>query len=107
MLIKIIRYFIEKKAEWENTCKKCGQCCYEKQKKHGQYYINFNAPCEYLNTKTKTCSVYRQRFKICADCRKVNLFHAKFSGFLPDTCGYVEKYRQNTGRKINIKNDLY
>ena len=99
MLIKIIEYFKEKKQHWEDTCKRCGICCYRKEKRNGQFFIDFNSPCEFLDTKLKICKIYNERFQVCADCRKVTIFHAKFSRLLPDTCGYVEKYRFREKKK--------
>ena len=42
--------------------------------------------------------IYDQRFKLCRDCAKVNLLRALFYPLLPDSCGYVERFRKT--RKI-------
>ncbi|MEW5814071.1 MAG: hypothetical protein AB1798_01580 [Spirochaetota bacterium] len=95
MLKWLRRRTAESKKKWESHCKKCGICCYEKHyTPSGRLYIDFNAPCMYLNLKNNTCAVYDKRFSVCVDCKKLTIFHAMFSGYLPDSCGYVEKYRK-------------
>lgn len=82
------------RRSWEDTCSRCGICCYEKGYVGGRIYINMRAPCRYLDTETRLCTVYEKRFKVCKDCIKVNIFHALFSGQMPENCGYVLRYRK-------------
>ena len=79
-------------ARWENVCKRCGTCCYERDYVNGRLVVRA-VPCKFLDTQTKSCTVYEHRFRICPDCRKMTIFHALFSKYLPASCGYVEEYR--------------
>lgn len=56
--------------------------------------INLGRPCPYLETGSKLCIVYENRFKVCRDCRKVTLYHALLSSLMPESCAYVRKYRK-------------
>jgi uncharacterized protein len=88
---------------WDSYCNQCGLCCYEKKRSwNGVITLDLNRPCEYLDTKTKLCKVYERRLKVCRHCRKVTIFHAWFSRYLPDSCGYVVKFRRS---KKDIKID--
>jgi len=75
---------------WENRCKRCGLCCYEKVIANKTLYIDKDLPCFFLNTKTKECTIYPYRLKKQKRCRRVNLFRVMFSHSLPSSCGYVE-----------------
>lgn len=89
------RYVKKRKARWESLCKGCGLCCYEKEGTElGRVVIDLNKPCRYLNEQNMTCTIYSNRFKKSkGKCKKVTIFHALFVNYMPETCGYVEKYR--------------
>ena len=78
---------------WERICKRCGVCCYEKRRTSTGLITDLNAPCAYLDEQTRLCTVYPRRFSVCRECRKMTIFHALFSSYLPDSCGYVETFR--------------
>jgi len=79
---------------WEDYCNRCGLCCYVRHRgKRGEVIVEYSSPCEYLDEETHLCTVYESRFKECPECRKVTLFHALFSPYLPPTCGYVRRFR--------------
>jgi len=80
---------------WEQKCKKCGLCCYEKVITDEFLYIDLDSPCKFLNTKTNTCSVYSYRFKKQKRCRRVNMFRVVFSKAIPKECGYVQWAKKN------------
>ncbi len=86
-------FFAKKRQAWEELCLRCGICCYEKEHHGLSVTINLDKPCDFLNIDQKTCSVYNERFIICKNCEKVTMFHALFSRYLPESCGYVKKYR--------------
>ena len=89
---------IEKRQKWENLCKRCGQCCYERERRGGRLIIHYELPCRYLDIKTNLCTVYENRFKYCLECKKMTRFRAWFYPLLPADCGYVEWYRK--GKKL-------
>lgn len=78
------------KRKWEAICKRCGLCCHEKLLYDDKILYFVNCPCEYLDKKKRICSVYENRFKVCKECRKVNLFRAMFASYLPSCCAYVK-----------------
>jgi uncharacterized cysteine cluster protein YcgN (CxxCxxCC family) len=86
---------------WEEYCLKCGLCCYVRHRgKKGEVIVEYSSPCEYLDEKTHLCTVYEKRFSVCSDCRKLTLYHALFSPYLPSTCGYVRRFRFWRNSKI-------
>jgi uncharacterized protein len=90
----IVRGLAARKARWESICTQCGLCCYEKDIRGGRVIVRMDSPCRYLDVKTRLCRVYDRRFRVCAECRKMRRFHARFSRWLPQTCGYVRAYRR-------------
>ncbi len=93
MFKKIVEYFKKRKKNWEGICNKCGLCCYNRDIVKGKLEIKNYQPCENINIATNLCLIYKDRFKICKECRKVTMFHVLFSRYMPETCGYVQKYR--------------
>ena len=90
-----------RKARWESHCLRCGLCCYEKEGRGRSVVTNYRRPCVHLDVATRLCTVYENRFEICAQCRRMTLVHALFVKWLPQGCGYVRQYRRpkRTGNK--------
>ncbi|MCP5514422.1 MAG: hypothetical protein H7A26_03035 [Spirochaetales bacterium] len=88
---------------WENLCNKCGICCLKKKVIDGNCIIDKNSPCQYLDIESNRCLVYEKRFILCRECRKMTIFHALFSSYLPDDCGYVVFFRKGGFLKIFTK----
>ena len=78
---------------WDDICTQCGACCYRRDRVAGELVVKKDQPCRFLDTEHNLCTTYDTRFKECAECRQVTLVHALFSRYLPDDCGYVEKFR--------------
>ena len=78
---------------WESLCTRCGQCCHLRRLTPAGLYVDPAAPCRFLDPHTHECTVYADRFRLCPDCKKLTLLHALFSPYLPESCGYVQKYR--------------
>lgn len=72
----------------------CGACCYRKEWRGGALVVNWNSPCQFLDTTSRRCTVYERRFRACPDCRRMTLVHALFTSWLPDSCGYVRALRR-------------
>ncbi len=84
-----------RRKDWEDTCTRCGLCCYEKDiSGNGAVFIDLDRPCRFLDPATRACTVYDRRFRVCRDCRKVRMYHALFSRYMPPECGYVRRYRK-------------
>lgn len=86
-----------RQARWESYCRRCGLCCYEKERRGRTVVTDYRRPCPYLDTSTRLCTVYQNRFAVCGQCRRMTLFHALFVQWLPPSCGYVRRYRRRKG----------
>ena len=82
-----------RKARWEAHCRRCGLCCYEKEYRGRTVVTSFSRPCPHLDLSSRLCTVYENRFDVCAQCKKMTILHAMFVRWLPPTCGYVQHYR--------------
>lgn len=60
----------------------------------GDVVIDYAEPCEFLDTATRRCTVYEQRFRVCDRCNRVTLRHALFARHLPDGCAYARMFRE-------------
>jgi len=76
-------------TQWENICRRCGRCCYEKIEYLGKIYLT-NTPCEYLDLATNECTVYLQRCQKKQGCVALNEKIIAM-GVLPGSCAYVQK----------------
>ena len=74
--------------EWENICRRCGACCYDKLVDENDKLIK-KTPCRFLDLETKQCKVYENRFEAEKDCIKLTPENIKKFDWLPDDCGYV------------------
>jgi uncharacterized cysteine cluster protein YcgN (CxxCxxCC family) len=89
-----------RRTRWESHCTRCGLCCYEKER-HGRSVVtNYRRPCVYLDVASRLCTVYENRFAVCAQCRRMTLIHALFVKWLPPSCGYVQRYRRAGKRQL-------
>ena len=52
---------------WEALCRRCGKCCAEKVDLDGTIYIT-KKMCRFLDTKTRQCTVYADRYRAEPDC---------------------------------------
>ena len=82
-----------RRARWEGTCRRCGQCCYEKERQGRTVVTDFRHPCRFLDVSTRRCTVYDRRFSVCPQCKRMTIFHAVFVPWLPVQCGYVQRFR--------------
>ena len=81
-------------ASWEALCRRCGACCHEKRYTSHGLVLDYGSPCRHLDLGTRQCRVYEVRFRACPECRRMTIFHALFSRFLPAGCGYVRAFRK-------------
>ncbi len=74
--------------EWEQKCRRCGRCCFEKLDLDGEILYT-DEPCEYLDPATRLCSVYPQRHTARPGCAPLTPEHLAM-GILPADCPYVD-----------------
>lgn len=72
---------------WEALCRQCGKCCTEKVEIDGKIYLT-KKYCRFLDTKTKRCQVYENRFEAEPECSSVA--DGIPVGIFPADCPYVK-----------------
>jgi len=77
-----------KEEEWENLCKKCGKCCFEKLEFDDGTIYYTATPCKYLDISTRHCKIYPKRFKIYPECVKLTSRLVETLPWLPSDCAY-------------------
>lgn len=74
--------------DWEQRCRRCGRCCYEKIEYEGAVFYT-DIPCEYLDLSTRRCRVYARRHQVRPGCAPLTPEVLR-SGILPADCPYVD-----------------
>lgn len=76
-------------GEWESLCCRCGNCCLHRLRdgKTGKSYFTKIA-CRYLDLETCLCTIYKNRFRIERECKKITSDNILKFKWLPKTCGY-------------------
>lgn len=97
MIGRLLAALAGRRRRWEALCRRCGACCYRKVWRAGAWVVDPVAPCGFLDPATRRCTVYDRRFQACPDCRRMTLYHALFTPWLPGDCGYVRAYRRTPG----------
>lgn len=77
------------KTEWDDRCRRCGRCCYEKIEHAGRVYYT-NDPCDCLDLSTRLCTVYERRHEAKPECMPLNTETLRY-GILPADCPYVSE----------------
>jgi uncharacterized cysteine cluster protein YcgN (CxxCxxCC family) len=76
--------------EWDNRCKQCGQCCFEKiENDHGMIFYMLTA-CRFLDVVTRQCKIFERRFEINPSCMKLTPELVQKLTWLPRDCGYLQ-----------------
>lgn len=73
--------------KWEELCRRCGRCCYEKIEFEGDIYYT-DDPCEHLDPATRLCRIYPDRCRLRPGCVALTPQLVR-QGLLPDDCPYV------------------
>lgn len=75
------------KQNWEDICRRCGRCCYEKIEFEGEVFYT-DIPCEKLDLTTRLCTVYEDRHNARPGCGPLSPENIA-RGILPADCPYV------------------
>lgn len=78
---------VRRPRSWEEKCRRCGRCCYEKIEYEGDV-IYTDIPCEYLDLQTRRCAVYPHRHQARPGCAPLTDATLR-QGILPADCPYV------------------
>ena len=79
---------------WEQLCKQCGLCCFEKTRLPNGRIITTRIPCRFLDLHTRQCRVYEHRFEVGEDCQKLTPQLVAEVDWLPEECAYVQWHKQ-------------
>lgn len=83
--------------EWENLCRRCGCCCFEKWRDSDGRIHHTTVPCEHLDIVTRLCRVYAKRTDIGVGCVQLTPDTVGRLDWLPETCAYREIAKNNSG----------
>jgi uncharacterized cysteine cluster protein YcgN (CxxCxxCC family) len=79
---------------WEDICRQCGQCCFEKIiDGQGRPYTT-DIACRFLDVVTRRCKVYHKRFEVGEGCINLTPEVVRDADWLPEDCAYVEYIRR-------------
>jgi uncharacterized protein len=73
---------------WDELCKKCGRCCFEKWENDRGKITYTDIACRYLDVASRCCKIYEQRFTINPTCVKLTPELVPTLRWLPRDCGY-------------------
>jgi uncharacterized cysteine cluster protein YcgN (CxxCxxCC family) len=76
------------KITWENICRRCGECCFEKWIEEDDRIRFTRIPCRHLDIVTRECRVYHKRFDVGEGCIKLTPEVVRTSRWLPEGCAY-------------------
>jgi len=75
-------------SNWEDTCLRCGLCCFEKSvDKHGRF-VTTRIPCRHLDIISRECRVYHKRLEVGEGCVKLTPEVVHQVDWLPGSCAY-------------------
>lgn len=90
------------RQEWESLCDGCGKCCLHKfidddavetpettdVLEEGETVEFTNIVCDYLNTKTCSCTQYDNRTELVPDCVQLTKDNLRDIFYMPTSCSY-------------------
>lgn len=82
---------------WEESCRRCGLCCFEKSVDlKGRFYTTRTA-CRHLDIISRECRVYEKRFEVGEGCVKLTPEIVRKADWLPEYCAYRAIAVRGTG----------
>lgn len=88
---------------WEQICKRCGLCCFEKIISKSNRVIITPIPCRFLDLHTRECKVYHKRFSVGEDCQQLTPEVVATVNWLPEECAYKEWHLKQELKKLTRK----
>lgn len=81
--------------EWEALCDGCGLCCLVKLEDEDSGDVAYTSvACRYMEPHECSCTVYPERHRKVPDCVKVTRELAAEASWLPPTCAYRLRARE-------------
>ena len=84
---------------WEESCRRCGLCCFEKSVDLKGRFITTRTPCRYLDIISRECLVYDKRFEVGEGCVKLTPEVVRNADWLPENCAYRVTSGRGTGNE--------
>jgi uncharacterized protein len=78
------------RKKWENLCRRCGLCCFEKWTEDDGKVHHTSIPCQHLDIVTRLCRVYDKRLDVGEGCVRLTPGMVRKVNWLPDECAYVD-----------------
>lgn len=75
-------------TSWEEICKRCGLCCFEKSVDLKGRFVTTRTPCRHLEITSRECRVYHKRLEVGEGCVKLTPEIVETVDWLPETCAY-------------------
>ena len=77
------------REEWEALCDGCGKCCLHKLEDADTGEVKYTSvACRLLDLKSITCTNYKERARLVADCLTLSPGNVPAFGWLPGSCAY-------------------
>jgi len=86
---------------WDDRCRRCGRCCYEKIEHNGQVYYT-DVPCLHLDLETTCCKIYSERHLLQPECLPLTADMLR-RGILPGDCPYVSEIANYNAPELFVK----
>jgi len=80
-------------GQWEEVCRRCGRCCFEKEPQEDGTVLYHDIPCDQL-TEDNLCAAYDRRFEVEPHCHQVTPAVVREGRIIPASCGYVKLYEE-------------
>ncbi|NOR50241.1 MAG: hypothetical protein GQ530_04310 [Desulfuromonadales bacterium] len=81
--------------KWEDTCKRCGLCCFEKSVDLQGQFVTTRIPCRHLDIISRQCRVYHKRLDVGEGCVKLTPEVVQQADWLPEGCAYRANVRNS------------
>jgi uncharacterized cysteine cluster protein YcgN (CxxCxxCC family) len=75
-------------TDWEEICKRCGLCCFEKSVDLRGKFVTTRNPCRHLDVISRECRVYHKRLEVGEGCVKLTPEIVTTVDWLPEGCAY-------------------
>lgn len=75
-------------TRWEEACRRCGLCCFEKSVDLRGRFVTTKIPCRHLDIISRECRVYVKRLDVGEGCVKLTPEVVKRADWLPEGCAY-------------------
>ncbi|MEJ2198475.1 MAG: hypothetical protein P8X54_07905 [Desulfuromonadales bacterium] len=81
---------------WEDICRRCGLCCFEKSVDKSGRFTTTRTPCQHLDIVSRECRVYHKRLEVGEGCVKLTPQIVSQADWLPESCAYRESPGRGT-----------